>query len=239
MKDLISMSLQGSPTEDLRELHDRIASRIRSLEALKFDFSERNVNLILFPILEMKLRSDLLEEWEREISDVEESKLTVELYFKFIEKRTTAKEAMERSSPEDRFNQFNSVTEPVCSSAALVTCSDRTFVTPHSSSGHPGDSTLVSSNGRYQLNDNAASEYNCNQFRHIIIDHPHIIINNDNSVHFVMRITMSLIAVRWRTSRLTKSGGGHRTQNYAFIYASTAFLAIFILLLPVGNLVAQ
>ena len=82
--------------ESLRDLHDTPKTRIRALEAL----GEKPMthSCILLPILETKLRPELSEKWELELTDINEESVDLELFFKFLNKQVISKEAGERNA---------------------------------------------------------------------------------------------------------------------------------------------
>ena len=94
VKIILSMKPPVNGTKELRDFHDLLHGRVRSLEALDLNTDNADVQMILIPILQIKLRPDLLEEWEREIGEMKDSDISVEFYFKFVEKQIVAKEAV-------------------------------------------------------------------------------------------------------------------------------------------------
>ena len=82
----------------LRELHDTLKNRIRALEGL--NENPKDYTCILLPVFEMKLPPEISEKWELEISDMEDSLVDLDLFFKFLNKQVISKEAGQRSAKE-------------------------------------------------------------------------------------------------------------------------------------------
>ena len=53
--------------------------------------------MVLIPLLEMKLPQDLAERWEFEVSDVEDTDITIESFLKFLNRHVLSREAGERN----------------------------------------------------------------------------------------------------------------------------------------------
>ena len=86
----------------LRQLHDTLQNRIRALEGLGLKPEDnQDVQMILIPLLEMKLPQSLAEKWELETSDIEDEDITIDLFFKFLNRQVMSKEAGERSQTEN------------------------------------------------------------------------------------------------------------------------------------------
>ncbi len=82
-----------------RQLHDTLLNRIIALEGLGFKTEDnKDVLMLLIPLLEMKLPQTIAWKCELEITDVECKEVTIELYFKFLNRQVMSKEAGERSS---------------------------------------------------------------------------------------------------------------------------------------------
>ena len=87
----------------LRQLHDTLQNRIRALEGLGLKPEDSNdVQMILIPLLEMKLPQSLAESWELETSDIEDEEITIDLLFKFLNRQVMSKEAGERIQVESQ-----------------------------------------------------------------------------------------------------------------------------------------
>ena len=82
----------------LHELHHTLKHRIRALEGLNENPKEQTC--ILLPVFEMKLPPEISEKWELEISDMEDSLVDLDLFFKFLNKQVISKEARQRSAKE-------------------------------------------------------------------------------------------------------------------------------------------
>ena len=74
VKSIIKIELQEKlNAASLRDLHDTLLNRIRALEALGFQPEDNmNVQMILIPLLQMKLPQYLAEKWELDIEDIDE-----------------------------------------------------------------------------------------------------------------------------------------------------------------------
>ena len=59
-----------------------------------------NVQIILIPLLQTKLPQYLEEKWELDIEDIDEKDVTIDRFFKFLNKQVISKEARERSFHE-------------------------------------------------------------------------------------------------------------------------------------------
>ena len=59
-----------------------------------------NMQMILIPLLQMKLPQYLAEKWELDIEDIDEKDITIDRFFKFLNKQVISKEAGERSFHE-------------------------------------------------------------------------------------------------------------------------------------------
>ena len=59
-----------------------------------------NVQMILIPLLQMKLPQYLAEKWELDIEDTDEKDITIDRFFKFLNKQIISKEAGERNVHE-------------------------------------------------------------------------------------------------------------------------------------------
>ena len=87
----------------LHQLHDTLQNRIRALEGLGLKPEDNNdVEMVLIPLLEMKLPQSLAENWELEISDIEDEEITIDLFFKFLNRQVMSKEAGERIQVESQ-----------------------------------------------------------------------------------------------------------------------------------------
>ena len=85
----------------LLDLHDTLLNRIRALEALGFQPEDNtNVQMTLIPLLLMKLPQYLAEKWELDIEDIDEKDITIDRFFKFLNKQVIPKEAGEKSVHE-------------------------------------------------------------------------------------------------------------------------------------------
>ena len=102
VKSIIKIELKEKlNSASLRDLHDTLLNRIRALEALGFQPEDNtNVQMILIPLLQMKLPQYLAEKWELDIEDVDEKAITIDRFFKFLNKQVISKEAGERSFHE-------------------------------------------------------------------------------------------------------------------------------------------
>ena len=80
----------------MRDLHDTLKNRIRTLEAL--GETPMTHSCILLPILETKLPPELSEKWELELTKINEESVDLELFFKFLNKQVISKEAGERNA---------------------------------------------------------------------------------------------------------------------------------------------
>ena len=102
VKLIIKIELQEKlNAASLRDLHDTLLNRIRALEALGFQPEDNmNVQMILIPLLQMKLPQYLAEKWELDIEDIDEKDITIDRFFKFLNKQVISKEAGERSFHE-------------------------------------------------------------------------------------------------------------------------------------------
>ena len=86
----------------LSDLYDTSQNRIRALEALGFrPEGKAHVQVILIPLLEMKLPQYLAEKWKLELSDIAYRKITFHRFFRFFNCRVVSKEAGERSIIEN------------------------------------------------------------------------------------------------------------------------------------------
>ena len=106
VKSIIKIELKEKlNSASLRDLHDTLLNRIRALEALGFQPEDNtNVQMILIPLLQMKLPQYLAEKWELDIEDVDEKAVTIDRFFKFLNKQVVSKEAGERSFNEHASN---------------------------------------------------------------------------------------------------------------------------------------
>ena len=57
--------------------------------------------MILIPLLEIKLLQYLAEKWELELSDIADEKITIDRFFRFLNRQIVSKEAGEHSSIEN------------------------------------------------------------------------------------------------------------------------------------------
>ena len=55
----------------------------------------------LIPLSEMKLPQSLAENWELETSDIEDEDITIDLFFKFLNRQVMSKEVGQRSQAEN------------------------------------------------------------------------------------------------------------------------------------------
>ena len=86
----------------LRDLHDTLQNCIRALEGLGFKPDDNaHVQMIMIPMLEMKLPQYLAEKWELELSDIADEKITIDRFFRFVNHQVVSKEAGERNSIEN------------------------------------------------------------------------------------------------------------------------------------------
>jgi len=96
-KSIVQLEVRSDvEVEALRELHDTLKNRIKTLDAL----GEHPMihSCILLPIFETKLPPKLSEKWELELTDVKEEDVNIELFFKFLNKQVLSKEAGQRST---------------------------------------------------------------------------------------------------------------------------------------------
>ena len=102
VKSIIKIELQEKLNAvSLRDLHGTLLNRIRALETLGFQPKvNMNVQMILIPLLQMKLPQYLAEKWELDIEDLDEKDITIDRFFKFLNKQVISKEAGERSLHE-------------------------------------------------------------------------------------------------------------------------------------------
>ena len=102
VKSIIKIELQEKlNAASLHDLHNILLNRIRALEALGFQPEDNmNVQMILIPLLQMKLPQYLAEKWELDIEDIDEKDITIDRFFKFLNKQVISKEARERSVDE-------------------------------------------------------------------------------------------------------------------------------------------
>ena len=109
VKSIIKIELQEKlNAASLRDLHDTLLNRIRALEALGFQPEDNmNVQMILIPLLQMKLPQYLAEKWELDIEDIDEKDITIDRFFKFLNKQVISKEAGERSFHEQASSSSN------------------------------------------------------------------------------------------------------------------------------------
>ena len=77
-------------------------NRIRALEGLGFKPEDNaHVQMILIPLLEMKLPQYLVEEWELELSGISDEKITIDRFFRFLNRQLVSKEPGQRGSIEN------------------------------------------------------------------------------------------------------------------------------------------
>ena len=102
VKSIVKYEIKDHVTAGgLSQLHDTLQSRIRALEGLGFKpENNSDVQMILIPLLEMKLPQDLAERWEFEVSDFDDTEITIDLLFKFLNRHVLSREAGERSQLE-------------------------------------------------------------------------------------------------------------------------------------------
>ena len=83
VKSIVKFEMKDKTTAtSLRQLHDTLQNRIRALEGLGFKPEDnQDVQMILIPLLEMKLPQSLAEKWELEISDIDDEEITIDLFF--------------------------------------------------------------------------------------------------------------------------------------------------------------
>ena len=103
VKSIIKLEMkEKANAASLRDLHDTLKNRIRALEGLGFKPEDNtHVQMILIPLLEMKLPQYLAEKWELELSDIADEKITIDRFFRFLNRQVVSKEAGERSSIEN------------------------------------------------------------------------------------------------------------------------------------------
>ena len=103
VKSIIKLEMKEKVNAaSLRDLHDTLQNRIRALEGLGFKPEDNaHVQMILIPLLEMKLPQYLAEKRELELSDIADDKITIDRFFRFLNRQVVSKEAGERSSIEN------------------------------------------------------------------------------------------------------------------------------------------
>ena len=103
MKSIIKLEMKEKVnTASLRDLHYILQNRIRALEGLSFKPEDNaHVQMILIPLLEMKLPQYLAEKWELDLSDIADEKITIDRFFRFLNLQVVSKEAGEHSSIEN------------------------------------------------------------------------------------------------------------------------------------------
>ena len=118
VKSIVKCEIKDHVTAaTLRQLHDTLQNRIRALEGLGFK-SENNpdVHMVLIPLLEMKLPQELAERWEFEVSEFEDTDITIDAFFKFLNRHVLSREAgqriqLESNSSKSHSNKYPSTTQ--------------------------------------------------------------------------------------------------------------------------------
>jgi len=82
----------------LRELYDTLRNRMRSLESLGLKPDDNpSLSMVLLPIFETKLRRELKEKWELEVTkyetEEEDKEINIKKFFQFLECHVLSKEA--------------------------------------------------------------------------------------------------------------------------------------------------
>ena len=97
----------------LCQLHDTLQNCIRALERLGLKSEDnQDVQMILIPLLDMKLPQHLAKRWELETSDIEDKEITIDLFFKFLNRQVMSKEARERIQTESSHSSTSSSKGP-------------------------------------------------------------------------------------------------------------------------------
>ena len=103
VKSIIKLEMKEKVNAaSLRDLHHTLQHRIRALEGLGFKpENNAHVQMILIPLLEMKLPQYFAEKWELELSDIADEKITINRFFRLLNHQVLSKEAGERRSIEN------------------------------------------------------------------------------------------------------------------------------------------
>ena len=106
MKSIIKLEMKEKVNAaSLHDLHDTLQNDIRALEGIGFKPEgigfKPDVQIILIPLLEMKLPQYLVEKWEFELSDIADEKITIDRFFRFLNCQVVSKKASEHSSTEN------------------------------------------------------------------------------------------------------------------------------------------
>ena len=82
VKSIVQFEIKdNAKTATLCQLHDTFQNRIRALEGLGFKSEDNSdVQMVLIPLLEMKLPQSLAERWEYEVSDLEDTEITIDFF---------------------------------------------------------------------------------------------------------------------------------------------------------------
>ena len=93
VKSIIKIELQEKlNAASLRDLHDTLLNRIRALEALGIQPEDNmKVQMILIPLLQMKLPQYLAEKWELDIEDIDEKDITIDRFSSFLTNKSFRK----------------------------------------------------------------------------------------------------------------------------------------------------
>ena len=85
VKSIVQFKIKDNAKEaTLCQLHDTLQNRIRASEGLGFKSEDNpDVQMVLMPLLEIKLPQSLAERWEFQVSDFEDTEITIDLFFKF------------------------------------------------------------------------------------------------------------------------------------------------------------
>ena len=102
VKSIIKIELKEKlNAAPLCDFHDTLLNRIRALEALGFQLEDNmNVQMILILLLQMKLPQNLAEKRQLDIADSDQKDITIDRFFRCLNKQVISKEAAERSFHE-------------------------------------------------------------------------------------------------------------------------------------------
>ena len=118
VKSMLSLQQNSSSAKDLREFSDRLQGRVRTLESQGLDVQNSSVRMLLLPWFEEKLLPDMLKEWELEICELDEDKLTMKRFFSFLDRQVSAQEATKRVASHEDYD--HPLEYPETTTSALV-----------------------------------------------------------------------------------------------------------------------